>query len=289
MSAFGNHKNAARMMGAIVGDTTGSPYEWHNIKHKIPLSEMAVGKAHFTDDSVMTCAVADGIMNALEALPADWFRQGGESAREAISGQIVRSLKKFGRAFPNAGYGASFFRWLLLNDNKPYGSWGNGSAMRVSFAGWAAKSLEEAELLAEISAAVTHNHPEGIKGAKAVAGCIYTLRAGGRKEDVKAYAEKYYDLSFTLDEIRADYAFDVSCQGSVPHAIVAFLTGNDFADVLSEAISIGGDSDTIAAIAGSIAEPLYPIPAELAERVTARLAPALIRVVERANTFFENR
>ena len=137
-----------------------------------------------------------------------------------------------GRAFPNAGYGASFFRWLLLNDNKPYGSWGNGSAMRVSFAGWAAKSLEEAELLAEISAAVTHNHPEGIKGAKAVAGCIYTLRAGGRKEDVKAYAEKYYDLSFTLDEIRADYAFDVSCQGSVPHAIVAFLTGNDFAEEL---------------------------------------------------------
>ena len=282
-------QNSLRMMGAIVGDTTGSPYEWHNIKHKISLEEMAVGRARFTDDSVMTCAVADGIMNAFEGLPDDWFQKGGEAAKKEISRQIVLSLKKFGRAFPNAGYGGSFYRWLMTENSLPYGSWGNGSAMRVSFAGWAANSLEEAELLAELSAAVTHDHPEGIKGAKAVAGCIYTLRAGGSKEDVRKYAEQYYDLSFTLDEIRPDYSFDVSCQGSVPQAIVAFLTGKDYADVVAEAISIGGDSDTIAAIAGSIAEVLYPIPDELLQRVTARLAPEMIEVIERANIYIQAR
>ena len=177
----------------------------------------------------------------------------------------------------------------MTENSLPYGSWGNGSAMRVSFAGWAARSLGEAELLGELSAAVTHDHPEGIKGAKAVAGCIYILRTGGSKEDVRRYASQYYDLSFTLDEIRPDYSFDVSCQGSVPQAIVAFLTGTDFADVIAEAISIGGDSDTIAAIAGSIAEVLYPIPPELIYRVTERMAPEMRSVVKRANDFLGNR
>jgi ADP-ribosylglycohydrolase len=275
------------MLGAIIGDIVGSVYEWHNIKTKdFPLFR---SDCFFTDDTVMTCAVAEGIMDALEELPDDWMLSGGERARKTVSEKIVRSLKKYGRAFPHAGYGGSFYRWLQSEDSRPYNSWGNGSAMRASFAGWAAKSLEEAELLGELSAAVTHNHPEGIKGAKAVAGCIYTLRAGGSKEDVRQYAEGYYDLSFTLDEIRADYRFDVSCQGSVPQAIAAFLTGEDFADVVSEAISIGGDSDTIAAIAGSIAEVIYPIPAELLDRVAARLAPELRKVIERANIFIKAR
>ena len=135
-----------RMMGAIVGDTTGSPYEWHNIKHKITPDEMAVGRARFTDDSVMTCAVADGIMNALQKLPSDWYESGKLSAREEISRQIVLSLKKYGRAFPRAGYGGSFFRWLRSEESIPYNSWGNGSAMRASFAGWAGRTLEEGEL-----------------------------------------------------------------------------------------------------------------------------------------------
>lgn len=289
MLSIGHDHKDLRMMGAVVGDTAGSPYEWHNIKHKITLAEMAVGRARFTDDSVMTCAVADGIMNAFAELPSDWYESGDKAAREEISRQIVRSLKQFGRAFPDAGYGGSFYRWLMMRDSKPYGSWGNGSAMRASFAGWAAKTLGEAELLGELSAAVTHNHPEGIKGAKVVAGCIYTLRAGGAKEDVRRYASQYYDLSFTLDEIRPDYSFDVSCQGSVPQAIVAFLTGKDYADVVAEAISIGGDSDTICAIAGSIAEVIYPIPDELMKRVTSRLAPEMIKVIERANAFISGR
>ena len=161
--------------------------------------------------------------------------------------------------------------------------------MRVSFAGWAARSLKEAEVLAELSAAVTHNHPEGIKGAKAVAGSIFILRSGGTKEDVQQYAGRYYDLGFTLDEIREAYTFDVSCQGSVPQAIVAFLTGESFADVVAEAISIGGDSDTIAAIAGSMAEVIYPIPTALKQCVADRLDDFLLQILLKAAEFVEER
>lgn len=276
------------MFGAVVGDTVGSVYEWHNIKYKIDEESMAVGRARFTDDSVMTCAVADGILRALRQLPDDWLAAGEES-RAVLKSEIVRSLKACGRRFPRAGYGGSFRRWLASESSEPYNSWGNGSAMRVSFAGWAARSLEEAEVLAELSAAVTHNHPEGIKGAKAVAGSIFILRSGGTKEDVRQYAGRYYDLGFTLDEIREAYTFDVSCQGSVPQAIVAFLTGESFADVVAEAISIGGDSDTIAAIAGSMAEVIYPIPTALKQRVADRLDDFLLQILLKAAEFVEER
>lgn len=276
------------MLGAVVGDTVGSVYEWHNIKYKIDEESMAVGRARFTDDSVMTCAVADGIMRGLRQLPDDWMAA-GEETRAVLTDEIVQSLKTYGRRFPNAGYGGSFRRWLVSESSEPYNSWGNGSAMRVSFAGWAARSLEEAEVMAELSAAVTHNHPEGIKGAKAVAGSIYTLRSGGSKEDVRQYAGRYYDLGFTPDEIRKDYTFDVSCQGSVPQAIVAFLTGKSFADVVAEAISIGGDSDTIAAIAGSVAEVIYPIPTALRQRVADRLDDFLLKTLLEAAAFVEKR
>ena len=275
-----------KMFGAVVGDTVGSAYEWHNIKYKLAEEQMAVGNTHFTDDSVMTCAVAEGIMCGLRQLPDDWLAA-GEEANTVIRREIIRSMKTFGRRFPHAGYGGSFFRWLLLPGSEPYNSWGNGSAMRVSFAGWAARSLEEAETLAELSAAVTHNHPEGIKGAKAVAGSIFTLRSGGGKEDVRQYASQYYDLGFTLDEIREEYTFDVSCQGSVPQAIVAFLTGESFTDVVAEAISIGGDSDTIAAIAGSMAEVIYPIPPALKQRVADRLDDCLLQTLSEAASFCE--
>ena len=276
------------MFGAVVGYTVGSVYEWHNIKYKIDEESMAVGRARFTDDSVMTCAVADGILRALRQLSDEWLAAGEES-RAVIKSEIVRSLKTYGRRFPRAGYGGSFRRWLASESSEPYNSWGNGSAMRVSFAGWAARSLEEAEVLAELSAAVTHNHPEGVKGAKAVAGSIYLLRSGGTKEDVRQYAGRYYDLGFTLDEIRAAYTFDVSCQGSVPQAIVAFLTGKSFADAVAEAISIGGDSDTIAAIAGSMAEVVYPIPTALKQRVAERLDDFLLQTLTDAAEFAEER
>ena len=275
------------MWGAIAGDTTGSPYEWHNIKYKLPPEDMVTGHARFTDDSVMTCAVAEGLMRGLEQLPRDWLTGDRQQAETVIKGELIRAMKQYGRRFPRAGYGGSFRLWLTSEQSAPYNSWGNGSAMRVSFAGWAAHSLEEAETLAAWSAEVTHNHPEGVKGAQAVAGSLFLLRSGGSKADVRVYASRYYDLDFTLDDIRAAYEFDVSCQGSVPQAIVAFLTGQDFADVLAEAISIGGDSDTIAAIAGSLAEVIYPIPAPLLIRVKERCDPFLWQTVERADAFLK--
>jgi ADP-ribosylglycohydrolase len=278
-----------KMLGAIAGDTIGSVYEWHNIKYKPAADTMAQGKARFTDDSVMTCAVADGIMRALSRLPDDWYLSGREEGGRLFMREIVASLKLYGRRFPRAGYGASFCRWLISEDTEPYNSWGNGSAMRVSFAGWAARSLEEAEALATYSAAVTHNHPEGIKGAKAVAGSIFTLRNSGNKDDVRRYASQYYNLGFMLNDIRESYTFDVSCQGSVPQAIVAFLTGNSFVDVVAEAISIGGDSDTLAAMAGSMAEVIYPIPDDIAGRVAERLDPYLLRTVQNAAAFLEGK
>lgn len=257
------------MLGAVCGDIAGSIYEFHNIRRCLSKDEIVNKKCYFTDDTVMTCAVAIGIMNALRVLPDDYM--GKPECEEIILRSIQESLIKFGRKYPYAGYGGSFRRWIFSDNPKPYNSWGNGSAMRVSYVGWIAKSLQEAEYLAKFSAQVTHNHPEGIKGAQVVAGCIFILRNRGTKEDIKAYVKQYYDICFTLDEIREDYYFDVSCQGSVPQAIEAFIEGENFADVISKAISIGGDSDTIAAIAGSIAEVCYPIPQEFRDLVIDKL------------------
>ncbi len=258
------------MLGAICGDVAGSVYEWHNVKYCIDTDKLISPRAHFTDDSVMTIAVANGIRIALSKLPPSWL--GNEAMEQEIFDAVRASMQLFGRQYPNAGYGGSFRRWLADADPQPYNSWGNGSAMRASYGGWVAKSLAEAERLGEISAAVTHNHPEGIKGAKAVTGGIYTLRVHGDKKAFEAYIkDRYYSLDFTLDEIREDYRFDVSCQGSVPQAIEAFLEGESFSDVISKAISIGGDSDTIAAIAASFAEVIYPIPEGVRGRVIDRL------------------
>lgn len=276
-------KNITCMLGAAAGDIAGSPYEFHNIKYKLDSSELIIPRSRFTDDTVMTCAVADGIMKGLQNAPENW--SDNDTIIKKTENSIKESLVLYGRKFPDAGYGGRFYRWIFSDVHEPYNSWGNGSAMRASFAGWAAATLREAELLGEISARVTHDHPEGIKGAKTVAGSIFLMRTGASRSDVEEYASGYYDLDFTLDEIRNGYEFDVSCQGSVPQAIKAFLTGNDFEDVVSEAISIGGDSDTIAAIAGSIAEAVYPIPESLKEKVIAKLDGFLLETIERANEF----
>ncbi|MCL1849388.1 MAG: ADP-ribosylglycohydrolase family protein [Clostridiales bacterium] len=230
------------MLGAIIGDIVGSVYEWNNIKTKdFPLFSE---KCFFTDDTVMTIAVADALLN-------------GGSADDFID-----SMKKYGKLFPKAGYGGGFRKWLSTGSREPYNSWGNGSAMRVSPCAWFAESLEEAETLAERSAAVTHNHPEGIKGARATAAAIYLARIDTAKDMIKAYVETNYgyDLSRTLDEIRPNYSFNETCQETVPEAIIAFLESNSFEDAIRNAISLGGDSDTLAAITGSIAEAAYGIP-----------------------------
>lgn len=252
------------MFGAIVGDIVGSVYEFHNIKTKdFPLFGAGCG---FTDDTVMTVAVA----NALHA-----YREG--KSLSAFRDEVAVQMRALGRAYPGRGYGGRFALWLADGAMGPYHSFGNGSAMRVSPVAWAAGSVEEAEMLARASAEPTHNHPEGIKGAQAVAAAIYLGRVRRSKEDIRAYIEeKYYKLDFTLDGIRAGYRFDETCQGSVPQAIEAFLESSDFEDAIRSAVSIGGDSDTIAAIAGSIAEAFYgEVPPAIKSEAMRRLPEEL--------------
>jgi ADP-ribosylglycohydrolase len=227
------------MLGAIIGDIVGSIYEFDNIKTKdFPLFGE---KCFFTDDTVMTVAVADALM------------------KDGSADDFIDSMKEFGRLYPDAGYGGNFGWWLTSDDREPYNSYGNGAAMRVSPCAWFAETLEEAEDLAERSAAVTHNHPEGIKGAKATAAAIFLARESKSKAEIKEYIEKKYgyDLNRTLDEIRPVYQFNETCQETVPEAIIAFLESTDFEDAIRNAVSLGGDSDTLAAITGSIAEGAY--------------------------------
>jgi len=244
------------MLGAICGDVIGSVFEHDNIKSKeFPL--LGYGNT-FTDDTVMTAAIAEALSVYRKDRDLDEFRQ-----------EAAAQMRAFGHRYPRRGYGGTFQRWLQDPSMGPYNSYGNGSAMRVSPVAWVAESLEEAEDLARASAEPTHSHPEGIKGAQAVAGAVYLGRIGESKSVIREYIEKkYYSLDFTLDEIRDSYTFHVSCQRSVPQAIVAFLESTDFEDAVRSAISIGGDSDTIAAIAGSIAEAFYgQVPLDLRARV----------------------
>lgn len=267
-----NKKRDDTMLGAIIGDIVGSVYEFDNIKTKD--FELFKPDCQFTDDTVMTCAVADAIMN-------------GGSEKD-----FILSMKKYGRMYPHAGYGGNFRFWLRSKDTEPYNSFGNGSAMRVSPCAWvmdcgfcARTGIWPCLDLARLSASVTHNHPEGIKGALAVCDAIFIARLNSYecksriKEHIK---EEYgYDLSMSLDSIRKDYEFDETCQGSVPQAIIAFLESTDFEDAIRNAISIGGDSDTIAAITGSIAEAVYGIPEEIKEKAYAYLDEPIKDVLRR--------
>ena len=236
------------MLGAIIGDICGSIYEFDNERNydRIEL----FGKGCFpTDDSVMTVAVAQALMDT---------RHSPELSKDAV----IDMMHYYGKLFPRAGYGGNFGRWLRSGDRKPYKSWGNGSAMRVSSVGWLYDSLEETLKFAKLSAEVTHDHPEGIKGAQATAAAIYMARTGSSKEEIKGYIEKNfgYDLDFTIDDIREEYEFDESCQGSLPPALAAFFESTDFEDSVKRVISVGGDSDTLAAICCAVAEAYYGIP-----------------------------
>ncbi|HEL2109725.1 TPA: ADP-ribosylglycohydrolase family protein [Streptococcus suis] len=252
------------MFGAIVGDVIGSRFEGRDIKSKD--FDLFHPNCRFTDDSVMTAAVAASFLGLNESF---------DDLEEAL----VLNMKDFGKLYPRAGYGPQFKKWIESKDSEPYNSFGNGSAMRVSACGHVGKSLEETLDLAERVASVTHNHPEGIKGAQAVAGAIFLARTGKNKEGIRQFVtDNFYNLDFTLDAIRPSYQFDSSCQGSVPQAIVAFLEAEDFEDAIRNAVSLGGDSDTLAAIAGSIAEPFFGIPEEIVYRTTDYL-PSLIMEV----------
>ncbi|MDR1922632.1 MAG: ADP-ribosylglycohydrolase family protein [Candidatus Adiutrix sp.] len=255
------------MLGAIIGDITGSVYEFKNVKTKdFPL---LTDESFFTDDTVMTIAVAEALMN------------GGQPD------DFIDSLKKYGRLYPRVGYGRGFYLWLVSDDRAPYGSWGNGAAMRVSPCGWFGGRGGSAEELAERSAAVTHDHTEGLKGARATAAAIDMARAGRSKAEIRGHIEKKYgyDLSRKLDDIRPGYKFDESCQGTVPEAIIAFLESDGFEDALRNAVSLGGDSDTLAAITGGIAEAAYGIPQALADKGLSYLDRPLRAVYDRWRDF----
>lgn len=248
------------IIGAIAGDVIGSVYEGKNIKaFRFPFF---TSYSTFTDDSVLTMAVADAILNNTDFKETIWT---------------------YGRNYPNRGYGGMFLSWLKEPNPQPYDSFGNGSAMRVSPVGFAYNTLEEVLAVAKQSAEVSHNHPEGIKGAQAIAAAVFLARTGKSKDDIQSYIETMfgYNLSFTLDEIRPFYRLDASCQGSVPQAIRAFLESTDYENAIRLAISIGGDTDTIACMAGGIAAAFYKeIPNDIVEKVLQLLPKAFIDLLE---------
>jgi len=243
------------MIGAIAGDIIGSVYERRQIKTTdFPLFQ---NHCRFTDDSVLTVAIAKAILEGTSYLSA---------------------VKELGRRYPNAGYGGSFFRWLFSESSEPYNSWANGSAMRVSPVGFAFGDAERVLDEAAKTAVITHNHPEGIKGAQAVALSVLLARTGHRKSQIRESVQSRfdYDLDRTVDQIRPAYRFDVSCKGSVPESIIAFLDSTSFEDAVRKAVSLGGDSDTMACMAGAIAEAYYGgVPKDIVEKVRASLTDDL--------------
>jgi len=248
------------MLGAIIGDIIGSAYEFDKTK-RYDL-ELFQRRTSFTDDTVLTVAVADCILHG---------------------GDYTIAYQKYGRRFPHAGWGGMFRQWIHTDNPVPYYSYGNGSAMRVSPAGFAYETIEEVIDEAKRTAEVTHNHPEGIKGAQSVAAAIYLARHGNTKDQIRALLEERfeYNLQRTLDEIRPVYHFDETCQGSVPEAIIAFLESTDYEDAVRKSVSLGGDADTMVCITGGIAEAFYQdIPVDIATRAKVYLPPDFVTIIE---------
>ena len=263
------------MLGAILGDIIGSPFEFDR-GDKTKDFKLFTEGCTFTDDSVMTIAVAEALMKA-----STQKQKGEPLSDDQIRDELVKSMQDWGHRYPHAGYGGRFRWWLVSKDPQPYHSFGNGSAMRVSAVGWLYDTLEETEYMAGLTADVTHNHPEGIKGAKSTAAAIYLARTGASKEEIKAYIEdKYgYDLDRTLDQIRPTYHMDETCQRSVPGSIIAFLEADSYEDTVRNAVSLGGDTDTLGAIAGSIGEAYFGLPGELKAEALSRIPEDMREVV----------
>lgn len=264
------------MLGAIIGDMVGSPYDFDDTAIKTTDFPFFSDESCWTDDTVMTVAVAQALLTQ----PAT------DQAAEEL---LVASMRWWGAAIPlpKGGYGAGFSQWLVANYPQPYNSWGNGSAMRVSSVGWLYGSLDETEHWAEVTARVTHNHPEGIKGAQATAGAIFMARRGASQAQIGDYVSSRfgYDLTRTVTQIRPGYHHEESCQESVPEAITAFLEATGFEDAIRLAVSLGGDADTQGAITGAIAEAAYGIPDDIRAEALTRLDPRLAAVLDR----FESR
>ncbi len=248
------------MIGAIAGDIIGSVHEAEATKTK--RFELFTADSRFTDDTVMTIAVAEVLLTR---------------------GDYVSMFHRYFDAYPDAGYGMQFLLWCAERRTRPYQSWGNGSAMRVSPVGWLAKSLDEALAEAERSARVTHDHPEGIRGAQAVAASVFLARQRPEKQVLANYITQTfgYQLDQPLDEVRHSFLFDVSCAGTVPWAVRAFLEARDYEDTVRNAVSLGGDADTLACIAGAIAEAYYGVPPEIVRETRDRLDADLLDVLDR--------
>ena len=247
-------------------------FEFHNYLGKN--FEFLTDKSEFTDDTVMTCAVAKALMDSKEDF-------------SNLPQKTVEAMQRIGRRFPNCGYGARFYRWMFTDDPQPYMSYGNGSAMRISPVGFAARDVEEAKRLSAAVTAVSHNHPEGLKGAEATAVAIVLARQGRTKAEIRSAMEAYYDLGMSVDEYRIRWQGHGReiCQIAVPQALTCFLEGEDYENVIRNCISIGGDSDTIAAIAGGIAEAFYGVPEEYLAQAKAKLDARLLDVAESFQTW----
>ena len=251
--------NEKGIIGAVIGDVVGSRFEWSNTKKTD--FDLFAPWSKFTDDTVMTIAVTE------------WLTAGGD---------LALIMQKWGRRYPGAGYGGMFSKWLDSENPKPYNSYGNGSAMRVSPVGFYAKSMEETLELAKVTAEVSHNHPQGIKGAQAIAASIYLALNGKSKDEIREYVETEfgYNLHRTCDDIRPAYRFDVTCQGSCPQAIIAFLDSSDYESAIRLAVSLGGDSDTIACMAGGIAAAFYGVQDDIVVKAWEYLSEDIIKTIE---------
>lgn len=276
------------MLGAIIGDVVGSRFEFNN--HKDKCFELFTEDCQVTDDSIMTLAVAKAIMEAEKisksSFDGNYFDGDYYSL---IQKMTIKYMQEIGQKYPNCGYGGMFSKWVFSDDPKPYNSFGNGAAMRISPVGFIAGTEREACRLSEVVTGVTHDHAEGIKGAEATAVSIYMARRGFTKDEIRDKIEgNYYALDFSIDNIRDNYKFNETCQGTVPQAVQAFLESTSFEDAIRTAISLGGDSDTLAAITGSIAEAYYGVPKEIKDKALNYLDSELRAIYDEWYEFIGN-
>ncbi len=259
------------MIGAIIGDIVGSRFEWDN--HRSKDFDFLSEKCFFTDDSVMSLAICRAIMSS-------------KSDYSDLSAQTVKYMQKIGRDYPNCGYGGMFNNWINSDFPEAYNSYGNGAAMRVSGCGFAASSIEEAKLLSRGVTVITHNHPEGIKGAEATAVAVFLARSGKSILEIRDYIDKeYYPMNFILDEIRESYQFNETCQETVPQALAAFFESSNFEDAIRNAVSIGGDSDTLAAITGGVAGAYYGVPIKIRDHALTFLHVKLAKILNEFESY----
>ncbi len=276
------------MLGAIIGDIVGSRFEFNNYRKKD--FELFTNDCKVTDDSIMTIAVAKAIMETEKLInPSSSRNRLDDNYCLLLEKMAIKYMQKIGRKYPDSGYGGMFSRWIFSDNPKPYNSFGNGAAMRISPVVYIASTECEVYKLSEVVTGVTHNHEEGLKGAEATAMAVYMARCGHSKDEIKnKIINNYYPLDFTIDEIRNTYRFNETCQGTVPQAIEAFLESTSFEDAIRVAISVGGDSDTLAAITAGIAEAYYGVPANIKEKALSYLDDCLLSIYNSWVNFLVN-